>query len=101
MTPAATRRRRFREDIQAIADYYLEKEGLGLATRFIDSLESLVNRIARNPGIGAQCEAELGLAGLRSHAMPDFPFVIFYIHTQESVTFVRVLHGRRDIPSIL
>lgn len=52
--------------------------------------------IADMPGIGRQRE-ELS-PGLRS--VPEGDYVIFYRQIEDGVEIIRVLHGKRDIPTI-
>jgi len=55
------------------------------------------------PDIGSRREFKNPLlAGLRSWPVPGFTAIrIYYIHAGGSVRIVRVLHGKRDVHSLL
>jgi toxin ParE1/3/4 len=54
--------------------------------------------LAGNPEIG-RLRPELSVQGLRS--FPVQTHVIFYLAQQDGIEVVRVLHGSRDIPSLI
>lgn len=102
MSPAPRRSRRFSDDARAAAEHYSAAEGVALALRFIDALEQAVGQIAEYPASGSTRLAELsGLPGLRSVAVPEFPYLIFHVEGGAGIILLRVLHGRRDIPALL
>lgn len=69
--PAAT------DDFDAIVDYYLAEAGSGVATRFSQALNTAIDRIGQNPGIGSERLADLcGVSGLRTRPVRGFPYLI-------------------------
>ena len=70
--------------------------------RCVDALEDAYAVLARNPSIGTpRYAAELDIPGLRTWALPRFPYLICYAERQDRIDVWRVLHGRRDIPAHL
>ena len=71
-----------------------------MATAFVDALETAYDRLGRHPGIGSLRYAhELGLPGLRSWQLKDFPYTIFYVEGAKTVDVWRVLHAHRHVPA--
>ena len=101
MTAHVTWRQHFRADAREITGYYADRGGPELAARFIHALETAVYRIAHSPDSGSPLAQEYGIPGLRSYAMAEFPFAIFYLHSDDGVALVRVQHGGRDFASLL
>jgi toxin ParE1/3/4 len=88
-------------DIDTAIRYLMDHEP-STAARFIDELEATFRRISRNPGIGSPRYAELtDIDGLLSLAVKGFGYHVFYVVYDRSVAVVRVLHERRDVPSLL
>jgi toxin ParE1/3/4 len=101
VTASVTWRQCFRADAREITGYYADRGGPELAARYIHALEAAVFRIAHSPEIGSPLAQAYGIPGLRSSAMAEFPFAIFYLHSDDGVALVRALHGRRDFASLL
>lgn len=88
------------QDVEAAVDHYLREAGPDVALGFIDALQSTYRAIAKHPALGSPRYAqELALPGLRSFAVRDFPYFVFYIDRDDHIDVWRLLHGRRDIPS--
>lgn len=88
-------------DIDAAIDFIAALDPAS-ARKFIDRVEATFEHIASNPGIGSPRHAEAsGIEGLRSLAVRGFEHHVFYIELNRSIVVIRVLHGRRDIPSLL
>lgn len=84
--------------------YYLdEKDAPATARRFLDAVESSIEMLCSMPGMGAPRRFENPmLEGLRSWPVSSFPAMrIYYIHAGDTLRVVRVLHGKRDVRSIL
>lgn len=83
--------------------FYYAKVDPGLAFRFLKSVQSSLRRIAEVPGIGAPCAFENPLlAGIRRWPIKRFrDYLIFYRMVNDEVEVVRILHGARDIETIL
>lgn len=93
-----------REDILRQYRYYLaEKDAATAAERFLDAVQLATEELRHHPDIGAPARMKWPhLAGLRSWPIPGFPVIrIYYIHSADGVRIVRVLHGKRDIGSLL
>jgi toxin ParE1/3/4 len=86
------------------ADYYLEKSGEGLASRWEAAIDEAIASILKWPEIGSLCRFHSpSLAGVRWCLVPGFPkHMVFYRYdkAEHSITVIRVLHGARDIQSI-
>jgi len=101
---ASTIRSAAREDILRQYSYYLvEKNAPTVARRFLDSVESAIKELCTTPGVGApKVLANPALLGLRSWPVAGFRAMrVYYISVEGVVRIVRVLHGRRDIASLL
>ncbi len=92
-----------REDVLRQFRYYLlEKAAPAIAQRFLDAVESKLDRLRRMPDMGTPKKlAHPVLAGLRSAPVPGFASMrVYYIHLNNELRIVRVLHGKRDIDSL-
>lgn len=95
-------RERAAADIDRAADYYLSEAGTDIALRFVDAVERSINRIGRSPGSGSLRFAyELEIPDLRARAVDRFPFLAFYVVSDEAVDVWRILHTSRDIPAAI
>jgi plasmid stabilization system protein ParE len=87
------------------ADYYQEKSGPSLAFKWESAVHEAISSLLRQPEIGSPCKFRShALAGLRWASVPGFPkHMIFYRYVQADDTLfvVQLLHGARDIESIL
>jgi toxin ParE1/3/4 len=93
--PAAT------ADLDAAVDYLLE-ESFAAAQGLLDATEAAFALLARRPGLGSPRFAGLLPAlPLRSWPITGYPYLVFYLDTREGIDILRILHTRRDIPSIL
>ena len=90
-------------DLDAAAVHYTRESGLELGLRFYDSVESGLQRIARNPAIGSLRHSDhAALSGVRAWPVPGFAdHIIFYRNTEASIEVIRILHGARDLPPLL
>ena len=87
-------------DIQDAVDHYLSEAGKRPALAFIDELQRAYRQIARYPESGSPRYAhELDLPGLRSWPLKRYPFLVFYVATEDYIEIWRVLHSERDIPA--
>jgi plasmid stabilization system protein ParE len=86
------------------ADYYFEKAGPSLASKWESAVNKAVVSLLRQPEIGSPCRFRSpALAGLRWTLVPGFPKnLIFYryAHAENTLFVVHALHGARDIESI-
>jgi toxin ParE1/3/4 len=93
-----------REDILRQYRYYLiEEDVASVALRFLESAEEAIEAITRTPDMGSPKLLDNPLLrGLRSWPVPGFSAVrIYYLHAKDQVLILRVLHGKRDVNSLL
>ena len=90
------------QDLEGHVDY-IAADRTSAAVRFIDAAEAAFARLAKMPRIGAPRKfRNPRLDGIRCWPIPDFEkYLVFYRVTGEEVQVLRVLHGARDIASIL
>ena len=77
-------------DIAGIADYTIGQFGIKQARRYRDGLEKIFHRLAEYPNSGRSAEhlaPRLRRMNFESH-------VIFFLHDEDGVLIVRVLHQR-------
>lgn len=81
-----------RSDLDAIADYTLERWGKEQARVYIDALHGRLTELAHQPLLGRKRD-EL------AEDLLCFPFeshVVFYRCVDFGITIVRILHNRQD-----
>ncbi len=89
-----------RRDVEAAIDLYLGEAGPNIALGFIDALQSAYRAIAERPSVGSPRYAhELAIPGLRSRALKNYPYLVFYAECVDHIDIWRVLHSRRDMPT--
>ena len=90
-------------DLDGQADYLAREASLETALRFYDAAHSTFEKMAQTPAIGERRDsANPRLAGLRVWWVEGFEkHLIFYRPTDDGVDIIRVLHGARDIDSVL
>lgn len=65
-------------DVEDAIGYYLKEDAQQAALAFVDALEDAYAILGQHPAIGTSRYAtELQIPGLRSWALPGFPYVIF------------------------
>ena len=90
-------------EISAQLDYLEEEAGLATAERFLDQLIATFEALSLQPKMGARC----GFRGprirrLRRWRVKDFEnWLIFYQAKRNGVEIIHVMHGARDIESLL
>lgn len=84
------------QDLEAIGDF-IARDNPARAVTFVRELREHCKRIASNP-LGYRERPELA-PGLRSCAHGNY--VIFFDVLPDLVEIVRVLHGARDLPTVL
>lgn len=89
-------------DLEEMA-VYIGRSSRPAAGRFLRAAAGTFERLASMPGLGGSRPlTNPVLQGLRSHPVRGFPnHVIFYLPTGDGIEVVRVLHGARDIDTIL
>jgi plasmid stabilization system protein ParE len=95
--PSRTRPIRAEQDVGDIWDY-IAGDGIEAADRVLDALEKALYKLAKNPGIGHVRE-ELADRHHRFFLVCSY-LIVYRIETQP-LQVLRVLHGARDVQSIL
>lgn len=82
---------------------YLAEDSLNVFDRFLLAAEATFKQVAKMPEIGKICQfTHPQLANIRQQSIKGFKnYLIFYRSTESGVEIVRVIHGARDILSIL
>jgi toxin ParE1/3/4 len=90
-------------DLVAIFRHYTLEAGIEVADRFFAQAEATFARLAKMPGMGTRYEPEEPLyAGLRYFPISHFRmYLVFYRSLPEGIEVLRVLHGARDIATII
>jgi plasmid stabilization system protein ParE len=90
-------------DILEQFDWYEHRSGCLLAKRWDGAVASDLIRILKNPLCGAECRFNaVELRGSRWTAVTGFPkHLIFYRIEVKKTTILRVVHGARDLESLL
>lgn len=90
------------DDIEAIVDY-LSDRNIDAALRFRDAIFESVAMLRQYPGSGPKYPTKnQRLAELRKWRVNGFKnYLIFYLPHDDRIVIIRVLHGARDIGSIL
>lgn len=89
-------------DLIEAADY-LVQDSLETALRFLDAAESTFAFVAKNPEIGALCKFQAVQAqSVRFWPIKGFEkYLMFYAASKDGIDVVRVIHGARDLASVL
>jgi toxin ParE1/3/4 len=95
--PAAAR------DLASIARYLTSEAGRAKAHNFLYEVQIAYRLLAQMPEIGApRSYGNTALKSLRIWLVPNFKkYVIFYVVDAETLTIIRILHGSRDIQTVL
>ena len=92
-----------RRDILSNAEYLEEHGGVETAERFLDATQSKFEMLAEMPKIGVLCAFRSpALRRLRRWPVKGFEnWLIFYQPKRNGVEIVHLIHGARDIESLL
>jgi plasmid stabilization system protein ParE len=90
-------------DIRDQADWYEQRSRHALARGWEKEVTAALIRIEKNPRSGAKCGFSANeLQGIRRMAIAGFPrHLIFYCAEEQEITILRVVHGARDLESLL
>lgn len=77
-------------DVAEAFDWY-EGQVTGLGVEFLDAIGVVFDTIASSPGRYRKIYRDL-----RRALMRRFPFGVFYLESESTVTVIAVIHGRRD-----
>ncbi len=82
-------------DLHQISDYYAREASEGLANQQLDRLYQRFLLLAEQPYMGvARPEFD---PEIRSHAVPNTRFIIFYFARRYGIEVARVIHGSREL----
>jgi toxin ParE1/3/4 len=90
------KRPRAKSDLLDIWDYIAD-DSFDQADKFLDLIESKLQTLSRNPGLGRKREDLL--SGLRSFPISN-TYIVFYQEIEDGIDVIRVLHGSRNIEEI-
>jgi toxin ParE1/3/4 len=96
-------RARARRDILSNAEYLEEHGSVETAQRFLDATQKTFEALAKIPKVGALCAFRSpALRRLRRWPVKGFEnWLIFYQPRRNGVEIVHLIHGARDIESLL
>jgi toxin ParE1/3/4 len=95
-------RRLAADDIEAAVDHYLSDAGPDVASRFIDAVESAMTHVGRHPHNGSlRFSYDLDIPELRAWPVGRFPYLVFYVESDDQIDVWRLLHTRRDLTAAL
>lgn len=80
-------------DVQAIIAHLAKEAGRPVAARYARAFNAAYDRFADFPGIGPRRPA----LGQHTRIWVERPYVIVYDHVHDTVTVLRILHGKRNI----
>jgi toxin ParE1/3/4 len=86
-----------RIDLNQIADYLIAEAGVPTALKMIDKIETRIKRLRQWP-LGGAMRDDYG-DGLRGAFVR--PYVIIHKVTAEELRILRIVHGARDLPTLL
>ncbi|MGD0732713.1 MAG: type II toxin-antitoxin system RelE/ParE family toxin [Terracidiphilus sp.] len=91
------------EDVQQSAEYLANEGSVEIAERFLDAVDGLTQRLASLPQMGTPCRfSNPLLRNVRWSPVPGYrKWLVFYQASDDSIEVIRILHGARDIASIL
>lgn len=83
--------------------YYANEASVAVADRFLVAAERAVEQIAESPRSGSPKTFQAPeIAGIRSMPIRAFRAIrIYYREEADQIVIVRVLHGKRDVETIL
>lgn len=93
LTPSASR------DIDGILEYVLEQSGLSRALHVHQKLYDGLAKVATQPHLLGHVRGDLADEAVRVFAV--FSYLIVYRPDTVPVQVVRVIHGARDVPTVL
>ena len=89
-------------DVLCQFEWYAERGLTDVARRFRLAVKSGVDELLASPQAGApKSVANIELEGLRTWSVQFDEFRIYYLVRDDLIKVLRILHGRRDIASIL
>lgn len=95
-------RKAARRDLDGFADFFADRS-LSTAMRFAEAADAALSLLAESPLMGHPRSGEDPfLRQVRSWPVPGFEAILmFYKPSVRGIDVVRIIHGARDLPSIL
>lgn len=97
--------RKVLRDLSQAMKYYLVEAGLPVAERFVKRVDESIDQLARMPAAGSYYTTDVvELQSLKQWSVKGFKKHVIYYRVNDAlrqVTIVRILHGARDVDSIL
>nr|WP_246432443.1 type II toxin-antitoxin system RelE/ParE family toxin [Rhizobium leucaenae] len=92
-----------RSDILEQVRYYADASDDDVGDRFLIAVRQSLSAIAQSPFSGSPRHFDNpALDGLRSRTVSGFDTIrVYYLLRDETVVVIRVLHGRRDLHTLL
>jgi plasmid stabilization system protein ParE len=87
------------EDLREIRDYILQEGGFRAARYVVSALVTSFRALVRTPGQGHKREDLTDREELRF--WPVFSYLVVYRTDKKFLTIVAIIHGKRDIKSVL
>jgi plasmid stabilization system protein ParE len=78
------------KDIADALDFYIERAGGNVATRFLDEFERVAQLLVQNPGFGTPTTRDR-----RSYPLKVFPYSIVYCASLDDIRILIVRHQHR------
>jgi len=89
------------KDVVSATDYYLS-HAPEYVHSFIDALQQAYRHIQCYPESDSLKYAQiLDLPGLRVWKCQSYPYLVFYLEQEAHIEVWRVLHEKRDVPTML
>ncbi|MFY9680218.1 MAG: type II toxin-antitoxin system RelE/ParE family toxin [Candidatus Sulfotelmatobacter sp.] len=90
-------------DILEQGVWYGQRSGRALAKRWESEVTAALTRIKKNPRSAAKCSFRADeLQGIRRMSIGGFPrHLIFYRAGKKEIRILRIVHGTRDLESLL
>ena len=87
------------QDIWEATAWFAGVEDAELGLRFVDAVETTIDQIASQPGIGPLARRLSGrLKGIRFWRVAGFPHhLVFYQVNDDAITIIRIIHGARKL----
>jgi toxin ParE1/3/4 len=103
MIQPVAQRPRARLDLLEQFVHFGEESGVELAERYVAAVNEICAMLVKQPNAGVAYDSGIaGLQGMRRFPIRGFEnYQLFYIPRPGGIDVVRILHGARDIDSIL
>lgn len=86
-----------REDVRAIAEYYLSKAGKTMAGKIIDSIETAILSLQTQPKRGHKPHELYGMASFAELEIIVDRYRIIYLLREQNVFVIAVFDGRQNV----